>query len=172
MLTGKVLKKPEFRISVMFWRTIEGCAISPYTIQRFKIQRCHDQSSGRIKPSTPHRKVERFHWIIQIAFDSFPLKQKSGKIKHSLFPPMYILFRIAIMFVERINLWKPHNFLAFMHVVSERAICRCCMKYLFLICSKLIGKNLYWSLFLKSCSPPSCNFIQKETLAQMFSFES
>ena len=42
--------------------------------------------------ATSHRKVERFHWTIQIKLDSFPLKQKSDKIEHSLFPPMYIPF--------------------------------------------------------------------------------
>ena len=48
---------------------------------------------------------------------------------------MYIPFQIPILLVERINLCKPctmHNFFAFMHIVLERAICRCCMKYVFL----------------------------------------
>ena len=31
-----------------------------------------------------------------------------------------------------------------------------------------LQKNL-WRIFFKSCSPPASNFIQKETLAQVFS---
>ena len=42
---------------------------------------CHDQNHS-------HQKVERFHQIIQIKLDSFPLKQKSDKIEDSLVPPM------------------------------------------------------------------------------------
>ena len=35
--------------------------------------RCHEQSDGRTRPKF-HQKVERFHCIIHIAFDSFSLK--------------------------------------------------------------------------------------------------
>ena len=45
-------------------------------------------------------EVETFHWIIQIGFYSFLLKQKSDKILHSFFPAMRIPFGIAILFVR------------------------------------------------------------------------
>ena len=40
---------------------------------------CHEQSDGGTQPTT-HRKVDIFHWIIQIGFDSFPLNQKTDEI--------------------------------------------------------------------------------------------
>ena len=67
---------------------------------------CHDQCDEGEQPS-PQPKVERFHWIIPSKLDTFPLKQKSDKIEHSLFPPMYIPLWIAILFAERINFCKP-----------------------------------------------------------------
>ena len=36
-----------------------------------------------------HHKIKRFHWAIQIGFDSFLLKLKSHKIKCSFSPPMH-----------------------------------------------------------------------------------
>ena len=70
---------------------------------------CHNQSGGRTKPAS-HQKVEKVYWIIQIGFDSFPLKQKCNKNEHNLFPKMYIQFQIGILFAERINLSRHLHF--------------------------------------------------------------
>ena len=42
---------------------------------------CHDQGDEGAQPASL-RKVKRFHWMIQIGFDSFPLKQKLDKTFH------------------------------------------------------------------------------------------
>ena len=49
------------------------------------------------------KKFKKVYWIIQIGFDSFPLKQKSNKNEHILFQKMYIQFQIGMLFPERIN---------------------------------------------------------------------
>ena len=52
--------------------TMRDSCIMPFFV-------CHEQNGGKTQPTT-HRKVDIFHWIIQIGFDSFPLEQKSDKI--------------------------------------------------------------------------------------------
>ena len=52
-----------------------------------------------------HQKVNRFHWLIQIGFGPFPLKQKSDK-PVSLDQRTSRFTATATLFVERINLCK------------------------------------------------------------------
>ena len=48
-------------------------------------------NTGKTQPIL-HRKVKRLHWIIQIGFNSSPMRHISVKIKLSFFPPVHISF--------------------------------------------------------------------------------
>ena len=125
---------------------------------------CHEHSDRRTK-ATSHQKVKIFQWIIQFGFDSFfldlvrtgfymvrnsvmrKLKQKSDKIEQNFFPPMHIPFRIAILFVQRINLCKPR--------IISLLSCTWFQRQLFAgvyeirvskSFAKFTGKQLRWSL--------------------------
>ena len=52
-----------------------------------------------------HQIVNRFHWLIQVGFDPFPLKQKSDKPVSS-HQCTSRFTATATLFVERINLCK------------------------------------------------------------------
>ena len=56
------------------------------------------------------KRVKKFHWIIQISYDSFPLKQKSVKNVHSFFPPFSCLIALSSLIVCCIQ-FTPYNFL-------------------------------------------------------------
>ena len=74
---------------------LRDCPISRYTIHHdptIHDPKMHD-SFIIVMPSftcyeqtyVSYRKIKRFHWIIWIRSDSFPLRQKIDKIKHNFF---------------------------------------------------------------------------------------
>ena len=85
---------------------------------------------------------------------------------------MLIIFYIKKFFVSKDFEIISFNFLLSFFAVTVAVVQRCSLKKGALKnFKKFTGKHLCQSLFLFKCRPEACNFIKKETLVQVFSFE-
>ena len=83
-------------------------------------------------------------------------------------------FKIKMFLVQQCQIFKPSDeaFLIITVWVVQKQSRRCSVKKVFLeISFKFTGKHLCQSLFLIKLQAEFCNFIKKENLAQVLSYE-